>query len=128
MKTAAYLYFKDQAKDAIHIYQEVFGAELVCEYTYTTEMTENQALVGKVFHAELKIGDLNLYLCDSGQEASFPSTKFVVEIPDETEARNVFAKLVRHGKLIQDFQKLPIGPTLAQGEDPFGIRWDVVIC
>jgi PhnB protein len=128
MKTAVYLEFKDQAKQAIEIYQDIFDAQVVCEYIYAEEMTQNPELLGKVFHAELIIGDLNLYLSDSETEPSFDSVKFVIEVPDEEKARSYFEKLIQSGKKIHDFRQLPIGPTIASAEDSLGIRWDVVIC
>ncbi len=128
MKAATYLEFKDNAKEAIETYQAIFGAEVVCEYFYDENMTQDQGLLGKVFHAELKIGDLNLYLADVGTAPSFPSMKFVVEIRDESEARACFERLVANGKALHDFEKMPYGPVIAQAKDPFGIRWEVVIC
>lgn len=128
MKVAAYLDFQHNAIEAIETYKQVFGAEVLCEYFYDEDMTQDLSLVGKVFHAELKIGDLNLYVCDSGKALALPSMKFVVEIRDESEARACFARLVQDGKEISGFKKMPYGPTIAEAEDQFGIRWDVVIC
>lgn len=128
MKVAAYLDFRHNAKEVIETYKEVFGAEVVCEYYFSEGMTKDPGLIGKVFHAELKIGDLNLYLCDSGKEPSFTSLKFVVEIREEQAARECFARLVQNGKELSGFKKMLYGPTIAHGEDKFGIKWDVVIC
>ena len=128
MKVAAYLYFKYNAKEAIETYKSIFDAAVVCEYLYSEDMTQNQELVGKIFHAELKVGDLNLYISDSGEEPSFSSVKFVVEISDEGEARKCFEALARDGKIISDFTKMPFGPTIAEVEDKFGVKWDIVIC
>jgi len=79
IKAATYLYFKHNAKEAIETYKTVFGAEVVCEYFYDEDTTEDQDLIGKVFHAELKIGDMTLYICATGEDASFSSTRFIVE-------------------------------------------------
>lgn len=128
MKVATYLDFKHNAKEAIETYKTIFGAEVVCEYFYNEDMTQDQELLGKIFHAELKIGDLNLYVSDSGIAPSFSSMKFVVEISEENDARKCFEKLVKNGKAITDFKKMPYGPTIAHAEDIFGIMWDVVIC
>ena len=128
MKAAAYLYFKHNAKEAIETYQTVFGAEVICEYFYDENTTENQELLGKIFHAELKIGDLNLYVADSDQGSSFSSTQFVVEFSEEDEARKCLEKISQIGKVTQDFKKMPFGPTIAHAEDKFGIKWDIVIC
>jgi uncharacterized glyoxalase superfamily protein PhnB len=127
MKAATYLYFKGQAKEVIEAYQTLFRAEVVCEYFYTEEMTQNPELYGKVFHAELKIGGLNLYLADWDKDSAFPSTKFVLEFPNEDEARACLEKITRTGKLVHDFCTVPGGPTYAGAEDPFGIEWNIVI-
>jgi PhnB protein len=128
MKVAAYLHFKDKAQEAIEIYQSIFEAKVINQYKYKEGMTENPTLIGKIFHAELIIGDLNLYLCDTDQTASFESLKFVMEISDEVHAHALFSKLSTHGKIIQDFTKMPYGPTIGEVEDKFGVKWNIVIC
>lgn len=128
MKAAAYLEFACNAKDVIETYRDVFNAEVVCEYAFDKGMTDDEMLVGKIFHAELKIGDLNLYLSDTNQAPSFASLKFVIETPDEAEAHQYFEKMARKGRVISHFEKMPFGPTIAQVEDQFGIRWDLVVC
>lgn len=128
MKCATYLEFKDNAKEVIETYKAIFDAVVVLEYFYDENMTDDQNLVGKVFHAELKIGDLNLYLSDSGIEPSFASIKLVVEIPDEGRAREIFEHLAQGGSIIREFTKISIGPTIADVEDKFGIKWNIVIC
>jgi PhnB protein len=128
LKTAAYLELKNNAKDLIETYQSIFSAEIILEYQYNENMTNEKSLVGKIFHAEMKIGDLNLYVSDSGVEPSFQSIKFVAEISDPSEARRCFESLSVEGKIISDFKKLSIGPTIGTVEDKFGIRWDIVIC
>ena len=128
MKVATYLEFENNAEEVIETYQEIFDAEVVNKYYYDGDMTQEQGLIGKIFHAELTIGDLNLYICDSGKSSSFASIKFVVEIHEETEARKLFRKLAQNGGVISEFKKMPYGPTIAHVEDKFSIRWDVVIC
>ena len=128
MKFAAYLEFNDNATEVIETYKAIFNAEVILEYLYDEDMTDDRDLIGKVFHAELKIGDLNLYLCDSGVEPSFESIKLVVEIQNEEKAHEVFERLSKGGRIIREFTKLPIGPTIADVEDKFGIKWNIVIC
>lgn len=128
MKAAAYLHFKDKAEEAIETYQSIFEAKVINQYKFEEGMTENPALLGKIFHAELKIGDLNIYLCDTDQNASFESIKFVIETSDKDLAQVYFSKLSKHGRIIQDFTKMPYGPTIGEAIDKFGIKWDIVIC
>lgn len=128
MKAAAYLEFELNAEEAIETYKDVFDAEVILNYRYDQQMTADTALVGKIFHAELMIGDLNLYLADINKPPSFNSIKFVVEITDEEKANLCFKKLAEKGRVISDFEKMPFGPKIASVEDPFGVKWDVVIC
>lgn len=128
MKVATYLEFNLNATEVIETYQEVFNAELLLEYRFDEHMTDDEALVGKIFHAELKIGDLNLYLSDTNKSPSFNSMKFVVEITDKVEAKTCFDKLSRDGKVLSEFKKMSFGPEIAQVEDRFGLRWDIVVC
>ena len=128
MKVATYLYFNRKAKEAIDRYQAVFGAEVICEYQYDDLMTNKKELLGKIFHAELKIADQNLYVSDVIDDGNVATMKFVVEFKDPEEAKSCLSKLVEDGRLISNFQKLAIGPTIAEVEDQFGIKWDVVIC
>ena len=128
MKVAAYLEFNDNADEVIETYTDIFGAEVVRVHYFTEQMTKNPKLLGKIFHAELKLGDLNHYLSDSGKEPSFSSMKFVVEISEEVTARQCFERLAREGRMINEFQKMPFGPMIAQIEDKFGIMWEIVIC
>jgi uncharacterized glyoxalase superfamily protein PhnB len=127
MKVAPYLHFKDKAQEATEIYQSIFEAKVINQYKYKEGMTENPALIGKIFHAELIIGDLNLYLCDTDQTASFESLKFLMEISDKDQA-HFFSKLSTHGEIIQGFTKMHYGPTNGKVEDKFGVKWHIVIC
>ena len=54
--------------------------------------------------------------------------KFVVEFADESEARKCLEKISQHGKVIHDFKKMLVGPTLARAKDKFGVNWEIVIC
>ena len=128
MKVATYLEFKDNAKEVIETYKAIFNAEVTLAYVYDADMTDDPTLIGKIFHAELKIGDLNLYICDSGTESAFPSTKLVVEIHDEAEAQEIFDNLAKDGEIIREFTKMSFGPTIADVKDKFGLKWNIVIC
>lgn len=128
MNVATYLNFKHNAKEVIDAYKEIFNAEVICEYFYDENLTQDQVLIGKVYHAEMKLGDMNLYLSDLGKDPSFDLLKFVIEFSEESKAHECFEKLAQEGVVLSDFQKLPIGPMIAQVRDKFGVIWDVVIC
>jgi PhnB protein len=128
MKLATYLHFKDNSKEAIELYRAIFNAEVVCEYLFEEGMTDNQELLGKMFHSEIKIGDQDIYLSDTGKSPTFDSMKFVVEFQDESDAKGCLDSIVQDGVLISDFTKVPVGPIIAHAIDKLGIHWNVVIC
>jgi PhnB protein len=128
MKVATYLNFNLNAQDVIDSYTTIFDAKVVLNMPYEEGMTETPALMGKVFHAELEIGDLNLYLADTGKEPDFSSVKLVAEISDADKAHQVFEQLAEGGKVLNPFEKMPFGPTIADVQDKFGIMWNIVIC
>ncbi len=128
MKASAYLHFKDNAKEAIEMFKSIFKADVISEIKYEEGITDNPSLFGKIFHAELKIGDLNLYLCDTDNDETYHSIKFVIEMSDQNLAHAQFSKLTKHGKILQDFTKMPFGPIIGEVEDMFGITWNIVIC
>jgi uncharacterized glyoxalase superfamily protein PhnB len=128
MKAATYLEFELNAEEVIECYKDVFDAEVILSYRYDQHMTADAALVGKIFHAELKIGDLNLYLADTNRVPAFASIKFVVEFSNPEKAHLCFGKLANTGQVISDFEQMPFGPQIASVLDPFGMKWDIVIC
>lgn len=128
MKAATYLNFNLNAKHVIYFYGLTFGAEVVLVYEYDESMTQDTKLLGRIFHAELKIGDLNLYLADTGEEPDFSAIKFVIETGDEEEAHQIFTALAAEGQILSDFKKMSFGPTIADVIDKFGIKWNIVIC
>lgn len=128
MKAAAYLHFNLNAQDVIETYQSIFGAEVALNTRYEPGLTKNPALLGKVFHAELVLGDLNLYLADTGEEPDFSSINLVAEIGDAAQAHRVFDRLAEGGEVLSPFEKMAFGPTIATVRDRFGVRWNIVIC
>lgn len=128
MKVAAYLNFEFEAEAFIIMCKDVLGAEIMLDSRFEDGMADDPNLLGKIFHAELKIADLNLYVADTGVKSVFSSTKFVVETQNKEQAETFLIGLSKDGKLISDLQKMPYGPTIGTVEDKFGITWDIVVC
>lgn len=108
--------------------KDVLEAEIMLESHFEEGMADDPNLLGKIFHAELKIADLNLYVADTGVKPDFSSTKFVVETQNKEQVESFLIGLSKGGKLISDLQKMPYGPTIGTVEDKFGITWDIVVC
>ena len=82
MKAAVYMVFRHNAKEVIETYQRIFDAKIVCEHIFTEEVNPSEGLLGKIFHAELKIGDMNLYLSDSDEKPSLSSMTFKLALKE----------------------------------------------
>lgn len=51
MKVATYLMFNGKCEEALNFYKELFHAEVTCMIKFSKAMTDNTALIDKVFHA-----------------------------------------------------------------------------
>lgn len=127
MKVATYLNFNLNAQDVIDSYKAIFNATEAMKMLFEEGMTDNPALVGKVFHAELKISNLNLYLSDTGIEPDFSSIQLAAEFSDSEKAHQVFERLAEGGKIISPFEEMSFGPTIASVQDKFGVTWALII-
>ncbi|MFQ5653910.1 MAG: VOC family protein [Planctomycetota bacterium] len=112
------------AADAIEFYKKAFGAE---------EIERNPGPDGKgIMHAEVKIGDSILMLCDEfpgcegwASPASFEGTTVTLHLY-VSDVDAVFKRAVEEGCSV----KMPVmdtfwGDRYGQLADPFGHRWSV---
>ncbi len=128
MKIALYLYFNGNCEDAMEYYKEVFDGKEELKYLYSKDMTNDQKLIGKVFHAELDLGGFYLYMADVlDQDLQDRQYKLVFETFDASEADSVFAKLSFDGKIISEITQMTFGPKIGALVDKYGTTWNVVI-
>lgn len=130
MRIATYLQFGGNCADALDVYKELFDADVICKHLYDAQMTADERLVGKVFHAELKIREFYIYMSDAGTAYDYDkqACKITVECDSMEQAQRYFETLSSAGQVLQPLSKMPYGPTIGQLRDAFGTTWDIVYC
>lgn len=128
-----YLFFSGQCEEAIAFYRKALGAELqmMMRFNESPEAPPPGVLPpgfeAKIMHASLQVGSMVLMLsdgCSPGQEG-FRGFSLSLQVPDEAEARRVFAALSEGGKVTMPLGKTFWSPCFGMVEDRFGVGWMV---
>lgn len=130
MKIATYLLFNGTCEEALRTYQQLFNAEVICMHKSSAQMVDDEALVGKVFHAELNVNGFYLYMSDAVEHFDYGRQAYKVTVECDTleQAQLYHDTLSKEGVVIQPFGQTPYGMFLGQLRDRFGITWDFVYC
>lgn len=110
------------AQKAIDFYQKVFGAKT---------MMKMDKPGGKIGHAELKIGDAKIMLCDEFPEMgarspqAFGGTAVSIHLYTKNVDTIVKAAVTAGAKLLMPVQDTYYGDRSGSIEDPFGHKWHI---
>ncbi len=122
-----YLNFKDNTKEAMEFYKDVFGGELNMSTFEEYQASEDPAEADKIMHAQLRTeGGMVLMAADTPNSMEYkPGTNFSVSLSgdDEEELRGYWEKLSDGGQTIMPLEKAPWGDTFGMCIDRFGISW-----
>ena len=132
MQPIAYLFFKDNCREAMSHYAGVFGT--TPEFMSFSDMPEDvqAAMPGVpadlVMHCALSIGDGWLYASDdpSGESKAMDGCNISLSLPDEAETRRVYDALSNGGEIRQPLEPAFWTPLFGAFTDRFGIRWMVM--
>jgi PhnB protein len=120
-RVAPYL-FIDGAGEAIDFYCSVLGAK---------ERTRMAGADGRIFHAELEVGDSMIMLGDENPEMgvrgprAIGGTPMMMHVYVE-DVDSVFERAIAAGaEVLRPVEDQFYGDRSARFEDPFGHRWDV---
>ncbi|MDF3014509.1 MAG: hypothetical protein K0Q78_2713 [Cellvibrio sp.] len=130
-----YLFFSGRCDEAFAFYQQHLRAEVtfLIRFNQTPEpMPEGVLQPGfenKVMHAELRIGNTNIMASDGCNDAEkFSGFRLTLTVPDEEEARRIFAALASNGgKVDMPLEKTFWSPLYGQVTDQFGVGWMVML-
>jgi len=126
-----YISFRDNAREAITFYQDVFGGELVIntfgQYGAAPEGTDPEG----VMHAQLETplgftimaSDVPPYM----EYTPGASIRISLSGDDADELRGYFAKLTDGGNAEVPLEKQVWGDEFGMGTDKFGVSWLVNI-
>ena len=123
-----YLSFKDQAREAMEFYRDVFGGELtVSTFSEYPGMTDNPAESDLVMHAQLTTPD-GFVLMGSDTPSSMPyappaGIAVSVSGDDEASLQGYWDKLADGGSVTMPFETPPWGGRFGMLTDRFGVDW-----
>lgn len=124
----AYLFFAGDCCEAMEFYRDIFGGTLKVQ-TYDEVPGQPEAMEGKVIHASLMDGDVDLMASDSPFPHQIATGKISLALSgtDEQKLRTAFDKLGAGGKVNSPLKKEFWGDTFGMLKDKFGVDWMVSI-
>ena len=133
MQVRPYLFFNGRCEEAVEFYCKTLGAEveMLVRYKDSPEPPAPSMVPAgsenKVMHTSVRIGDTTLMASDgscSGQ-VSFQGFSLSIALPNETEAKRVFAALADGGQVQMPLAKTFWTPSFGMVADRFGVSWMV---
>ncbi len=132
MQPIAYLFFKDNCREAMTHYAKVFGTKP--EIMSFSDMPEDVragmpgVAADLVMHCALPIGDGWLYASDdpSGETGAMDGCNVSVSMPNDDETRRVYEALSEGGEIRQPLDHAFWTSLFSTFTDRFGIRWMVM--
>lgn len=130
-----YLFFNGRCQEALDFYTKVLGAkvEMLMRFNENPEPAPPgrvpAGFENKIMHASFRVGNTVLFASDgcSTEPANFQGFSLSVSVPNEGEARRVFAGLSEGGKVTMPLAKTFYSPCFGMLEDRFGIGWMVIV-
>lgn len=124
-----YLMFNRNCAEALAVYSEAFGAQIIEKQTYG-DMPANPAFPvseankAQILHARLRIGDAELQ-CDDATERSVTGDNMYVSFTscDETVVRNAWDLLKDGGEIYMDLAPSFFAVAHGSLRDKFGVNW-----
>jgi len=120
----AYLFFTGNCREAMEFYQSIFGGELTISTFEQMGSETPEEMKGKVMHASLKGGEIELMASDSTRE-KFGTSFISLSLggTDEAKLRSIFDKLSEGGKEISPLKVEMWGDIFGSFTDKFGVDW-----
>lgn len=130
MKQAAqpYLHFKDNCREAMQFYQELFGGELEMMKISESPASDqfSKEVQNQVIHSNLKNGDFVLMasdMCGMGKLKQGNSVELNLNCSSEKEINHLYNELSKDGQIIDELKEQFWGALFAMVVDRFGVRW-----
>jgi len=126
-----YLFFGGRCEEAVEFYCTTIGAEvlMLSRFKDSPEPVSPEMVPpgseNNVMHASFRVGQSTLMASDgcAGQNISFQGFSLSLTLPDEAEARRVFAALSEGGEVQMPLGKTFWSPLFGMLTDRFGLGW-----
>lgn len=121
---ALYLHLPGTAREALDVYQGIFGGEIESHTFAQFERTDGPSTA--IAHGVLR-GAVDLFLSDAGeQDQPFRAEGLMVALlghAEPTTLRTWFAALAEGGEVVDPLQRRPWGASDGQVRDRYGVLW-----
>lgn len=129
MKVTPYAMLNGTAKDAIHFYEQVLGAEVLFKQTFGEgpEALPDEARE-HIAHSVLRIGDSEFMLCDilPGQPHRIGNQMTVCITTTDTElSKQLFDALLQEGHADIPLEAMYFSPAYGMVTDKFGVTFQI---
>lgn len=130
VKVTPYIMLNGNTKEAIQFYENALDAQVLTINTYGEVPdlpSENQKEL--IAHAELRIGDSKLMLCDSLQDPSTPPAErnnlgtICISTNDVEKSKRFFEALEHEGTIMMPFQQTSFSAAFGSLTDKFGVTF-----
>lgn len=124
-----YMFFAGNCREAMEFYESIFGGTLKIQTYDEAPGEQSEAMKGKVMHASLMDGEVNLMASDSSNPDSLGTGKISLSLSgvDEEKLRAMFDRLGAGGNVSYPLKKEFWGDTFGTLTDKFGVDWMVNI-
>ena len=124
-----HLSFKDEARQAMEFYKEVFGGELQINTFAEWGASEDPAEGDKIMHAQLEAENgITLMAADTPAAMEYnpgASVSMSLSGDDESQLRGYWDALSTGGTIVMPLEAAPWGATFGMCVDKFGVQWMV---
>ncbi|HTO50192.1 MAG TPA: VOC family protein [Burkholderiales bacterium] len=135
MQVQSYLFFDGRCEEAIEFYKKTLGAkvEMLMRFKDSPEPAQPGMVPpgaeNKVMHSSFRIGDTVMMASDGRcmGKPSFRGFSLSITVPNEAEARRVFAALGDGGEVQMPLAKTFFSPQFGMVADRFGVSWMVIV-
>lgn len=125
MQLSNYLFFTTQCAEALRFYTDCgFGSvALLVRFGDNGAPVRNEAMRGKVMHAQFSGPGVNFYASDNDDAEPMRGSAMMFMLTDLGETEQLFAKLADGGKVTTPFALQPWGDHYGKLTDRFGVQW-----
>jgi PhnB protein len=135
MQVQSYLFFDGRCEDAIEFYKKTLGAkvEMLMRFKDSPEPAQPGMIPpgaeDKVMHSSFRIGDTVLMASDGRclGKPTFQGFSLSLTVPNEAEAKRLFAALGDGGQVQMPLAKTFFSPQFGMVADRFGVSWMVIL-
>ena len=132
MQVQPYLNFDGRCEEALEFYKSALGAEVTalmrCKNAPDPGMIK-PGLEDKVLHSSFRVGDSTVMASDGHCQGKpeFRGVSLTLIVPEEAEAKRIFAALSDGGEIRMELAKTFFSPLFGMLADRFGVPWMIIV-